>query len=65
MDFEFPQWPSFSNDHQMHNFYQYYDKSQFVSCSSKDFIYRGGHVTAEKLTNLWPSKSSDSVIAAT
>ena len=33
MGFEFPQWPSFSNDHQMHNFYQYYDKSQFVACS--------------------------------
>ena len=24
--------------------------------NNKDFIYRGGHVTAEKLTNLWPSK---------
>ena len=24
---------------------------------NKDFIYRGGHVTAEKLTNLWPSKN--------
>ena len=23
--------------------------------NNKDFIYRGGHVTAEKLTNLWPS----------
>ena len=22
--------------------------------NNKDFIYRGGHVTAEKLTNLWP-----------
>ena len=25
--------------------------------NNKDFIYRGGHVTAEKLTNLWPSKT--------
>ena len=27
--------------------------------NNKDFIYRGGHVTAEKLTNLWPSKTED------
>ena len=27
---------------------------EYINNNNKDFIYRGGHVTAEKLTNLWP-----------
>ena len=30
-------------------------RKSYSLSNSKDFIYRGGHVTAEKLTNLWPS----------
>ena len=48
-------YPRHSQNHPLHFREYLFNNNNNNNNNNKDFIYRGGHVTAEKLTNLWPS----------